>query len=562
MKKKRILLSIKPNIQIRYTALVIPLFFIAVLLARQAMRYSPVLAQTERVSVEVFPAAIELPPRGDSAEATIILRNPTTSNITNIRISYFTDAATRDPIVNVEGVPPLGELRTLGAGGECMWAICLSNKKADPITGNVFFRVSYDLQSGQASQPVPRLANTSIKVSTRELAEIAEVKIETTLDSLDEQHPGNVHLVITNKSNQSLRVKDIVSEGPEFISFDMSNLQKKREDEQKRTLSLTPHQTGVFPIKVRAESRVQPGKHLLLFTIRFEWGEAGSEQTRDLVVSKEVNVGVLGESSILTVLAVPSFLLVPGILILVTWGLLWKIGLLKSKRDTDQFFLQINPQPNNAEFWVVSATLSILVVILYMLVYKDFLRIYGLKDIISIWLFSVGVIGVAGYFLMLTFRNKRINRHVPSEKDSQFKILKKLHSQSLGIMREQVEFMTKTAGVEEVHRGFAIESVLPDRESLWVSPAIVVDGLARANADYQKAINLELSERGDPSELARLLQEGTKRHGIRVSWRQKGRFRGPCEIKTEDIVKVIDGNLIVIKAENIEETEEEPERDG
>jgi hypothetical protein len=561
MKKKRIMFSIKSNTRIKPIAIIITLLFIAVLFISHAISYSSVLAQTERVSVEVFPSTIELPPMGDSAEATLILRNPTSSKIDNIIISYFTDAGTNDPRVSVIGVPPLSEARNLGAGGECIWAIQLSNIKADPIAGNVYFRISYDLQNPQGSQPIPQVTNASIKVSIRDLAEIAEVKIETTLDSLDEQHPGYVHLVITNKSALSLRIKDIVPGGPAFIRFDKTEFDKKREDEQKKAPSLAPHQTGVFPIKVETNSRVQPGKHLLLFTIQFEWGEAGKELTRDVVVSKEVNVGVLGESSILTVLAVPSFLLVPGILILVTWGLLWKMGLFKSKKETGQFFLQINPQPSNAEFWVVSATLSIIVVILYMLIYRDFLRIYGLKDIVFIWLFSVGVVGVGGYTLILTWRNKRIHRRVPSEKDSQFQILDKLQSQSLDIMREQVVFKMKTAGVEEVHRGFAIESVLPDRESLWVSPAIVVDGLSTASEAYRTAINRELSKRDDPRNLASLLRDGKKTDGIRVTWKQKGRFRGPYEVKTENIVKYIDSSLIVMNAENIEETEEEAEQD-
>jgi hypothetical protein len=46
-----------------------------------------------------------------------------------------------------------------------------------------------------------------------------------------------------------------------------------------------------------------------------------------------------------------------------------------------------------------------------------------------------------------------------------------------------------------------------------------------------------------------------------VTWKQKGRFRGPYEVKTEDIVKIIDSSLIVMNAENIEETEEEAEQD-
>lgn len=114
---------------------------------------------------------------------------------------------------------------------------------------------------------------------------------------------------------------------------------------------------AIVPFDVSATDVVRPGKHLLAFEIELKWQEEGQKQESTLIASHEVDVGVFGESEILTLLGVPAFFLLPGFLLLVVL----RIFILPVKRREDPqatmpFPLDITVHPT--EFAAVAITIS------------------------------------------------------------------------------------------------------------------------------------------------------------------------------------------------------------
>jgi hypothetical protein len=186
---------------------------------------------------------------------------------------------------------------------------------------------------------------------------------------------------MTNKSIGDIQVTNIFPSSPSFICFTQDKCTQEFKTEKiPLNLKLSPHQTSIIPIKITTSDRVPPGKHFLVFDVHFAWSEDG-KQLGNIIVTQEVKVGVLGESEILTVLGLPSFLILPGFLMLVTIRLLWNLGIVKSPEPIGEFPLQVE----KPDFWVVSITISGIVAVLYPLFTKrNYLDSYGLKDIIVI----------------------------------------------------------------------------------------------------------------------------------------------------------------------------------
>src|SRR5204862_1935097 len=145
--------------------------------------------------VKIIPGSLELKPK-DPSTALLILKNTGAKALSCVSVTPVTDAD-----LSLLAKPSFTEIRTIAAGGELGWVVAVSNKSADPTTGTVIFRVEYYVGNGQCAG-VPHVAYVTLQITSRDVSEVADVRIETALAALDAQHPGKVYLVITNKSNE------------------------------------------------------------------------------------------------------------------------------------------------------------------------------------------------------------------------------------------------------------------------------------------------------------------------------------------------------------------------
>ena len=497
-------------------------------LPKPETQQTPGVGQPSRGPIEVLPTEVELPPNGD-VTVMLVLHNSGTDTYSEIQLVPFRDSGTAK--VKIVSEPISSDVQRLDPRADLAWKLQLSNEGKDPISGTIYVELKYKSQVQGSSQAVPRVGFASIKVKSQDVEQLADVHINTTLESLEHEHPGKVYIGVTNKSNQWITVKDISSAGPDFISFD--------NKASKLPQYLAPRNTQAFQIDIKADKRVQPGKHLLVFTIQFEWGEDKNIQTRNLVATQEVKVGVLGESTVLQLLGVPSFLVLPGFLVLVIWGLLWTMGVRKSRFDTGQFPLQFSQQPANPQFWVVAITFSIIILAIYIKFYPDFLRIYGLDDIVLIWLISALVLGVGGYLLIANWRIYHLRRRTPAEADEPIDILEKLDRQGLGVFLDKVKVNVKPGDATETRPAFLLQENRDDRTTSWVGPGVLVTFKPEASQDLKDKIEEQRKHKRNAFVLAALLKEGLKNKALDINWKpledEADAISAPYEVKTTDI---------------------------
>ena len=157
-----------------------------------------------------------------------------------------------------------------------------------------------------------------------------------------------------------------------------------------------------------------------------EWGLNEHLRKANVIAQQQFEVGILGESDLLTALGLPSFLILPGFLMIVTFQMLRKRGsgeLLVLKNAT------------NPHLWIGAITLSGVMAFVYPYattlrwlggVSRNYLIGYGLGDIVRVWLGSI-FIGMLAWLLVEAFIFMWHYLLKPAPTDKPARLLRKLH---------------------------------------------------------------------------------------------------------------------------------------
>ena len=505
----RVNAQIESNMFIRLIALTFVLFSIL-----KATSF----AQEPLVKLEVTPATIELPAKGE-AQAQVVLRNKSQTALQNVKLDWFSGTQ-----VDIKADEP-NELASLPSQADRYWTLHFDQSTNGLIPGNVYLRVKYDTTG---TTGVSQVLYATLAVNSRqtdEVNKVVEVVPRTSSTQLNEQRPGQVFLVITNKGNLPITLGQITSSGPGFISGtpDMSKLPPNNQIEAR--------DSAYVPVEIKVIDAVRPGKHLLLFQTPIEWGPKENRQRANVIAQQEFDVGILGESELLTALGLPSFLILPGFLMIVVYGLLDK------RKVMDESILK---NATNAPLWIGAITLSGVMAFLYPLgtrllggVKRDYLISYGLGDIIRVWIASI-LIGVVAWLSVQWV--KRLVQYLfrPSTKDKPEWLLKKLswHGLKLNLSKFSVNG-------NEV---FLLERPRENQETYWVGPYINIQWPSveqRLKAE-QTALKARVSEQLDgdnPWALAKSIEEGKRKKVLTAEWDTAGGLSGPTKMDKKDVPK-------------------------
>ncbi len=377
-------------------------------------------AAADEPTITLQPASLDITVGGQAVTALLHIRNGTNTTFSDLVLTTYPDEGFK------VATPAPAPIESLAPATDEVWALRIEHDGAT-VDGRVLLVVRYSQSTGSTTQSRSVMATLTLKMRpATEVSQLADVEIKTTLESLDEHHPGAVYLVVTNKSDRPLIINPIEPHGPGFVVF---------EDIPPRT-TLSPREVRTLPVTVRAGDLVRPGKHLLVFGLPIERQIAGRIESARIVSTKEVSVGVLGESEVLKLLGLPSFLLLPGFLFLVTFAWLWN----ETGWMGDGAPATFPVKATTPEFWVVAVTASGIVAYVYrLLTGRDYLVAYGLKDVINVWLLSIFVFG-AGLYLILALGVRGWNWWwSPSMKDEPVDVLRKLHRRGVGVYLKQVE---------------------------------------------------------------------------------------------------------------------------
>jgi len=486
---------------------------------------SSTLAQDPQVKLEVTPTTIDLPAKGE-AQAQVILRNKSQAALENVKLDWF--SGTQADIRADE----TKEIASLASQADTYWTLHVNQSANGLIPGNVYLRVKYNTTG---TSGVSQVLYTTLAVNSRqadEVSKVVEVVSHTSSTQLNEQRPGQVFLVITNKGNLPITLGDITSSGPSFISGtpDMSRLKNSEN-----IVQIEARDTAYVPVEIRVTDAVRPGKHLLLFQTPIEWGPKENRQKANVIAQQEFEVGILGESELLTALGLPSFLILPGFLMIVVYGLLDK------RAVTDQSILK---NATNAPLWIGAITLSGVMAFLYPLgtyllggVRRDYLISYGLGDVIRVWIASI-LIGAVSWLIVQAL--ERLWRYLfrPSSSDSPAQLLKKLYWQRLRLNLSKLK--VKINGND--NDVFLVERRRDKQETYWVGPYInigwpQVEDRLRSEQTRLKAIVSEQLDGGNPMALAKSIEEGKRKAVLTAQWDSTGALSGPSEIGKNNVTK-------------------------
>jgi hypothetical protein len=300
-------------------------------------------------------------------------------------------------------------------------------------------------------------------------------------------------------------------------------------------LTLAPREVDVYSFSIETEERVQPGKYLLLFEVAFEWEQAGLSRKGNAVATQEVEVGVFGVSEILAVLGAPSFLVLPGFLMLITWRLLNRL----LRKD-----VKLQLQVKTPEFWLVAITLSLVAAFVYPIITdffgqpRNYLEGYGLRDVTYVW-FAVILLTILFYIIVSIYerivqlyKQRKKGRFVYSMDDEPLDVLRKLHRRKLGLWLKCAE-----AEIEgETQRVYVLEPLKGKEDRIWIGPPITVEWTEGKGTDLKREVQKQIDWDSSPARLAETLAKGEGMGIISsIRWEQRKSLIGPKQIKLEKL---------------------------
>ncbi len=487
------------------------------------------------VPLEVTPDSVVLRP-GSVVPVVVTVTNTGNLSLTALALSAFSAEPVTVEITDstVAGLAP-GEMHA--------WSARVRASAQSRFTGSAHFRLDYRQGASATSPGTSRVSLVELKARANGLPvpdSVVTVQVQTSLQSLTEGRPGLVHLVMENKHTSPLDVGPVTATGPSFVTF---------SDTEALTIALNESQS--VTIVATAADRVQPGNQVLLFRVPIRWAESGTEHSASVIVSHQVDVGVFGESEILGILGtvgvgIPSFLLLPGFLILITLWVMWRVGVLRPGYTRPTLAADGIALAKMPEFWASAITLSLLMAVLYPLFPggRSYLESYGLRDIVNVWMISVFAVGVAGYltvglFFLVRRKTRDSNQRkqaaaqalvTPAAADDELETLAKLGRRSLPLRRPH--WTIQDGGQSGL--AFVVDGDV-NADPVWVAPAIHVSFTPQTDPATQQTIMKHLQDDSDPEALRQALVPAIAAGKVTVAFREVGSFRGPTQKPRSDL---------------------------
>lgn len=503
-----------------------------VLMARAAVG-----TEAQDFSLQVTPAAVEIPQGGD-ATVMILLQNGSSNVLDDVRLMAFGAALFE---VRIESSEDKLVLPKAGVG----WMARISTKGSNAVSGNVYFRVDFSrrAKTGETNSiPVTAVAPVAITTQAPQpIGEIAEIKIETTGESLNEKRPGTVHVIIKNKANVPLMVDALRIKGPGYLTIEQVETNLWPHTAQHAgarnlsQISLKPFESRAMSYRMIPDSRVTPGKQFLVIEAPLSWEKGGYSQSGVVTTTQQIEIGIFGESAILAALGIPTFLFLPGFLMLATFGLCYNF------RKTDAEKASYPLKGNTTDFYVVAITLSIVAFAVYPFLSKaftsvprDILGAYGVSDVAVVWLGSVLVGSLAFLLLRIALwigqiKERRRRAYEFSTDDDEIEFLRKLAVKRREIVLERINL---TLG-SNTDTAFVIEKA--DAGKWWVAPFITLKWTKSGSGTTEAAVTKAIDAGASAAAILHLLESDLNANAVDLDWK-------PTAIVTK-LQKVDEANL-------------------
>jgi len=469
-------------------------------------------ALSQNVSIEVQPGSITASSSNFTAEARVILKNPSEERLRKISLGWFSN----------DGIKAeLGKPRATVAcpKREIVWPVKISVSGKSHMPGAVIFEASYVARSD-----VKHLY-ASLALQGDSAQKLVEASLEGNPEAVSQQRPGAIYVLVTNNIDVPVEVSvgsQVPSKAVQIVGGD--------------PFQVPPRSSAAHKVEIQAASRVTPGVHPVVIEVNASWERAGQKEERHFALTKSVTVGVFFESELLKALSIPSFLVLPGCLVIFTMQLMLSFGVFGLKDVSKLPEIGIT----SPAFWILAVTFSgLFAPAYYCATGVNYLLNYGGDDLRNVWLMSIGI-GVGFYLIIAgaTLRHRR--EHVPSISDSPATVLKKLAKNGLGIVLPQVKYKLNNLELG----GFVIEKIQDGQTLVWVAPHITTEWQNNAQAQgLKKQFDDIVNGSRDPAALAEVLEHA--RDVVTLRFESKGGVPNPYHVQVEAITQYLPAGLIV-----------------
>ena len=270
--------------------------------------------------------------------------------------------------------------------------------------------------------------------------------------------------------------------------------------------------------------------------VNAQWSRDGQDNQRSFTLTKPVTVGIFFESELLKALSIPSFLVLPGCLVIFTMQLMLNLGVMGLKNQSNlPNFTVASPS-----FWILSISVSWLFVLAYYgITGVNCLLSYGLGDMEIIWVASIALGAVTFLAIAWSYRDWR-REHVFTSSDEPIQVLEKLGKNRLGPGLHRVKFKINNLELS----GFVLEKINEDQTVVWVAPRILVRWeVSSAAQTLQASFSAIMNGSRDPKKLADLFDaDGNKEI---LSFDTKGVVPNPYHLKLDAVTEYMPPDLIV-----------------
>lgn len=481
---------------------------------------SPLCAQST-VTLELQPSSVEVAPWYRQIELRVVLENTGTDTMLCPRLAAFTNDSLNPQIQATK-------TKRLGPHQSMSWVVRVTNLDAGRIPGTVVFDATYRLAGVTGRQHV--YANLPIKMQAAGPDKPVEIALPGSFDSISEHRPGSGYLQITNNLDVPVRITSV-----SVVTPSIAGLQAAAPT---APFDIPPHSSTQQPVVLSVTGRLTPGKYAALLDVQTGWNQDGHAESRHFIVEKDVSAGVFFESDLLKVLGVPSFLLLPGCLVIFTLQLLTAFGWFGVNKDSRIPSLPIT----SPGFWIIAVSYSGIFAWLYSLfTHNDYLSRYGVTDLRNVWLWSI-VIGGVGFCVFGKITQKQRSARFPDPLDTPLQILKKMQTNDIKILTGKVSFPMNGVNLS----AFVIEKIEDDQARVWVSPGIEAHWeVAAANA-HDHFTNL-IQQRAPMTQIVEALEQGLNHNPrqVTLSWQTANSVPNPFHLKVDNITAWQDPDTLV-----------------
>jgi hypothetical protein len=285
-------------------------------------------------------------------------------------------------------------------------------------------------------------------------------------------------------------------------------------------------------LSVAPDQVLSSGKHTIGLVVSLVRNAGDLPWSGDVAVSREITAGIPGMTELQSVLQIPSLLLLPGFLIVISFFAARNLGkpAAAGQGAFTRFAFAWSPW-----LWIAAITLSGIIVFVYPWltsvfghVRRNILYGYGMSDLVTVWIGSIGV-GIGGGlmvnlwdYVIAQIQGKR--RFVPREEPLAF--LKRL---------SRINTTYRFAYVDiNGHRLYRLDPAEPGA-TVWAAPAL---RYTPRDADFDARPIADALRAGGLEDLRALLGRYTGTGLIMLRWDDFGSVSGPTMVPAESFANL------------------------